>query len=181
MRTAFCLLLLVFAQLSLAQPSYKINPGDVLRVDVWNEESLSRELVVLPDGYISFPLAGSVKAGGLTPVKVETALAEALNKYLKDKPTVTISVLELRGNKIFVLGKVNKAGEFPINRPTDVMQALAMAGGLNTFAAENDITVLRRDAAGQQVAIPFEYGEVKAGDELHTNILLQSGDVVVVR
>lgn len=181
MRTAFCLLLLVFVQFSHAQPNYKINAGDALRVDIWNEESLSRELIVLPDGTINFPLAGTVKAGGHTPREVEKSLAEALNKYLKDKPTVTISVIELRGNIIYVLGKVNKAGAFTINRPIDVMQALAMAGGLNTFAAENDINVLRRDAGGQQMAIPFEYGEVKAGDKLETNILLQAGDVVVVR
>lgn len=183
MRTAICLLLLCLAPLAMAQAGsgYKLNPGDLLRIDVWNEESLSREMLILPDGQLSFPLAGNLKAGGLTVAELEDALAEALGKYLKDKPTVTVAVAELRGNKIYVLGKVNRPGEFPINRPTDVMQALAMAGGLNTFAAENDINVLRRDEAGKQVAIPFEYGEVKGGDELQTNILLQSGDVVVVQ
>jgi polysaccharide export outer membrane protein len=87
----------------------------------------------------------------------------------------------LDGNKIYVLGKVQRPGEFPMNRQTDIMQALALAGGLNQFAAENKIVVLRRDSNGVQKAIPFEYGEVKGGDELQTNILLQSGDVVVVR
>ena len=86
-----------------------------------------------------------IKVGGVTSVEASTALADALGKYLKDVPTVTISVLQLAGNKIFVLGKVNRPGEFPINRPTDVMQALAMAGGLNTFASENGINILRVD------------------------------------
>lgn len=181
LRVVFSVLLICLAPLAAAQSAYLLNPGDAIRIDVWNEESLSREMLILPDGKISFPLAGELQFGGLSVAAAEKALAEALSKYLKDMPTVTVSVMELRGNKIYVLGKVNRPGEFPINRPTDVMQALAMAGGLNTFAAENDINVLRRDASGKQVAIPFEYGEVKAGEELDTNILLKSGDVVVVR
>ena len=172
---------LILAQQVFAEPSYKLNPGDVLRIDVWNEESLTRELVVSPDGYISFPLAGEIKLGGKTSIDGSTNLAEALGKYLKDTPTVTISVLQFAGNKISVLGKVNRPGEFPMTGPSDIMQALAMAGGLNTFAAENKIVVLRRIQSGEQIAIKFEYGEVKAGKDLETNILLQSGDVVVVR
>ena len=175
------LMVIGITQLSAAQPSYRLNPGDVLQISVWNEETLTREIVVLPDGFISFPLAGNVKVGGYTSEEASAALAEALGKYLKDAPTVTVSVLQLAGNKIYVLGKVNRPGEFPINRPTDVMQALAIAGGLNTFASENNISVLRRNEAGEQVAIEFEYGEVKEGDDLQTNILLKSGDVVVVR
>lgn len=180
-RLVLGVMLVCAAQIAAAEPSYKLNPGDILQIDVWNEESLTREIVVLPDGYISFPLAGIVKVGGLTSVQAGEALAGALGKYLKDEPTVTVSVLKLAGNKIYVLGKVNRPGEFPINRPTDVMQALAIAGGLNTFASENNISVLRRNETGEQVAMDFEYGEVKEGDDLQTNILLQSGDVVVVR
>lgn len=171
---------LLLATTAWAEPSYKLNPGDVLRIDIWNEESLTREAVVRPDGYISFPLAGDIKVGGDTTVAAEKSLADALGKFLKDTPTVTVAVFQLAGNKIYVLGKVNRPGEYPINRPTDVMQALAMAGGLNAFAAENNIKILRRDDQQEQVAIPFEYGELKSGDDLETNIILQSGDVVVV-
>jgi polysaccharide export outer membrane protein len=161
--------------------SYLINAGDALEIFVWNEEELRREVIVRPDGFISLPLAGQIKAGGKTPDQLEQAIAEALGKYLKDAPQVTASVIQLGGNKIYVLGKVQRPGEFPMNRQTDIMQALALAGGLNQFAAENKIVVLRRDAIGPLHAIPFEYGEVKGGDDLETNILLQSGDVVVVR
>jgi polysaccharide export outer membrane protein len=164
-----------------AVSSYLINSGDILEIFVWNEEELRREVVVRPDGFISLPLAGQIKAGGKTPDQLEQAIAEALGKYLKDAPQVTASVIQLAGNKIYVLGKVQHSGEFPINRQTDIMQALALAGGLNQFAAENKIVVLRRDVEGKLHAIPFEYGEVKGGDDLETNILLQSGDVVVVR
>ncbi len=173
-------LLVLLTSAVSASPSYKINPGDILRINVWNEETLTRESVVSPDGYISFPLAGSILVGGQTTPVAEAAIAEALGEYLKDTPTVTVSVLQLAGNKIYVLGKVLRPGEYPINRPTDVMQALAIGGGLKTFAAENKIIVLRRLKTGEQIAMPFEYAEVKNGESLETNIVLQSGDVVVV-
>jgi polysaccharide export outer membrane protein len=166
--------------LRATEASYRINPGDLLAIFVWNEENLNQEVLVRPDGFINFPLAGEIDATGSTPGELENKLAEALGKYLKDKPTVTASVRQLNGNKIYVIGKVQRPGEYPINRPIDVMQALALGGGLNTYAAENSIKVLRRDAAGKQTAIPFEYGEVKDGDDLETNILLRAGDVVVV-
>ncbi|ARN74078.1 polysaccharide biosynthesis/export family protein [Oceanicoccus sagamiensis] len=172
---------ITLAQAVVAEPSYKINPGDVLRIDVWNEETLVREVTVLPDGYINFPLVGSISVGGLTTFSAGETIAEALGNYLKDSPTVNVAVSQLLGNKIYIIGKVNRPGDYPINRPTDVMQALAMSGGLNTFAAENKIVVLRRIQSGEQISIPFKYGDVKAGEELQTNIVLQSGDVVVVR
>lgn len=172
--------LTVIHPLKAQEPDYKINPGDVLDVFVWNEESLTRQVVVRPDGYISMPLAGQIAAGGMSVKVVEDSLTSALAKFLKDRPTVTVSLMKLEGNKIYVLGKVNRPGEYIINSPIDVMQALALAGGLNAFASENNINVLRRKTNGKQVAIPFEYGEVKEGDDLETNIILLSGDIVVV-
>jgi polysaccharide biosynthesis/export protein len=173
-------LLLQISFSAAAQAPYRINPGDVLLVFVWNEKDLTQEILVRPDGLISLPLAGQLMAGGLTPAQVEKSIAEGLSKYLKDKPSVTVALKQIAGHKIYVLGKVNRPGEFPISRPTDVMQALALAGGLNAFAAENSIMILRRDKDGQQTAIPFEYGDVKDGENLPSNILLESGDVVVV-
>src|SRR5690606_6636375 len=152
MKPVLCSLLLLLSLSSLAEDTYLLNPGDVLRVFVWNEESLTQELLVRPDGYISMPLVGHIKAGGRTPGDVEAALTEQLSRYLKDKPTVTVSLQAISGNRIFVLGKVNRPGEYPIVRPTDVMQALSIAGGLNSFAAENNIVILRRDTDGSQEA-----------------------------
>lgn len=180
LRPVFFIAAMAFSQVVLAGPSYKINPGDLLRVNVWNEETLNRELVVSPDGYISFPLAGSFKVGGQTVEVAEEVLSEALGEYLKDIPAVTISIQQLLGNKIYLLGKVSRPGQYLINGPTDIMQALAMGGGLNTFAAENKIVVLRRIKTGEQISIPFEYADVKNGENLNTNIILQSGDVIVV-
>jgi polysaccharide export outer membrane protein len=180
-RVLFCFVLMSAAALTFAESSYQINSGDILEIFVWNEDELKREVIVRPDGFISLPLAGQIEAGGKTPEQLEEVIAEALGKYLKDVPQVTASVIQLAGYKIYVLGKVNRPGEYPISRQTDVMQALALGGGLNQFAAENSIVVLRRLPDGTQKAIDFKYGKVKGGDDLETNILLQSGDVVVVR
>jgi polysaccharide export outer membrane protein len=161
--------------------SYKINAGDVLSLQVWNEPSLSSEqFSVRPDGFVSIPVIGEIRASKKTIVELQASIAKGLSRYLKDQPTVVVSVLASNGNLVYVLGKVGRPGAFPINGPMDVTQALAFAGGLNSFAAENKIKVLRRDDSGQQRSIKFKYGQVKDGDKLETNILLKSGDVVLV-
>lgn len=159
---------------------YRINPGDVLLVFVWNEKDLSQEILVHPDGKIGLPLTGQLMAGGLTTEELQNTISDSLSKYLKDKPSVSVSIKQATGNRIYVLGKVNRAGDYPINRPTDVMQALAMAGGLNAFASENSINVLHRGKDGVQKSIKFRYSDVKNGEELDSNVLLDGGDVVVV-
>lgn len=165
---------------SAVAAGYLVNPGDLLRIDVWNEESLAREVRVRPDGRIALPMAGEIDTTGQTPEQVGDAIGVALSRFLKDEPRVVVSLLEALGNKIYVLGKVARPGEYVINSETDVMQALALAGGLTSFAAENDIRILRRDSDGRQRAIPFKYARVKGGDELESNIVLRSRDVVVV-
>ena len=129
-----CWILAFGALLSLSAYSgpYFINPGDLLRVDVWNEESLSREVLVRPDGMISLPMAGDIDTSGTTSSQVADKIAKALGKYMKDAPRVVVSLITVNGNKIYVIGKVAGPGEYIITSRTDVMQALALAGGLNT-------------------------------------------------
>ena len=161
--------------------SYSINPGDVLGINVWNEPTLSTESVLVrPDGFFSVPVLGEVRAGGKTADEVRLAVIEGLKRFLKDEPAVVVSVLRTTGSEIYVLGKVSRPGVFPLTGPMDVTQALANAGGPTSFAAENKIKVLRRDNTGVQRAIKFKYGDIKDGDQLETNILLQSGDLVLV-
>ena len=161
--------------------TYQINAGDVLSLEVWNEPSLSSEqFSVRPDGFVSIPVIGEIRASKKTIVELQASIAEGLSRYLKDEPTVVVSVLASNGNLVYVLGKVGRPGAFPLNGPMDVTQALAIAGGLNSFAAENKIKVLRRNDNGQQRSIKFKYGQVKDGDKLETNILLKSGDIVLV-
>jgi len=157
---------------------YRIQPGDVLAVSVWKEEDLIQEIIVRPDGQITFPLVGEAKAAGNSIEDLRLLISERLKKYIPD-PVVTVSVRELSGNTIYVLGKVNRPGVFPIVRNVDVMQALSLAGGTSTYAALNDIKILRREN-GKVRALSFKYAEVEKGKRLEQNIVLQAGDVVVV-
>jgi len=152
----------------------------MLRVDVWSEDLLSRDVLVRPDGFISLPMIGEIDTSNSTPPAVSEIIAQALSKYMKDTPQVVVSVQAVEGNKIYVMGKVLRPGEYNITSETDIIQALALAGGLNAFAAENDILILRREADGEQTSIRFEYATVKGGEEIHTNIVLRSRDIVVV-
>ena len=147
---------------------------------MWNEAALSGEVIVRPDGIVSVPMAGHIQAGGEAPEDVEKVLAKNLSKYLKDEPVVTVSLLRMDGNIVYVLGKVNRPGAYPVVTQVDVAQALALAGGLNSFADEDSIKVLRRDARGGQKSLSFDYSDVKKGKRLDSNIVLQSGDLVIV-
>jgi len=158
---------------------YKIKPGDIIDINVWKEEGMVQEVLVRPDGGISFPLVGDVTVQKMSLVEVELLIKQKLSKYLSD-PVVTVSAKQLLGNKIYVIGQINKPGEYVVNREVDVMQVLSMAGGMTPFAAVNDIIILRRDIAGKQRSIKFEYGEIEDGDGLEQNIVMQAGDVVVV-
>ena len=157
---------------------YRIQPGDVLMISVWKEQDLQGEVLVQPDGGLSFPLAGEVMAAGKSVADLRTELATRLEHYIP-KPVVTVAVRTIGGNRIYVLGKVTRPGEYPFSKPVDVMQALSLAGGTAPFAALNDIVVLRREN-GEQQAIHFRYAEVERGRELAQNIVLKSGDTVVV-
>lgn len=157
---------------------YRLQPGDLLTITVWKEKDLESEVLVRPDGGLSFPLAGEIKAEGQTVAAVRQALADRLKRYIPD-PVVTVAVKSIGGNHIYVIGKVLRPGEFPFSRPLDVMQALSLAGGATPYAALNDIVILRRDN-GVQRALPFRYGDIARGRNLGQNVILESGDTVVV-
>lgn len=157
---------------------YLVQPGDVLSISVWKEEDLLREVLVRPDGGISFPLVGDMQAANRSVSELQSQIGTKLEKYIPD-PLVTVAVRQLDGNKIYVIGKVNRPGEFIATRYLDVVQALSVAGGMTPYAAANKIKILRR-TNGKLSAIPFKYGEIEKGDSLHQNIILQSGDVVLV-
>ena len=189
MRTAakFCLPLLLSALCSVAiadsvdseaRPAYRLQPGDVVAVSVWKENDLTREVLVRPDGALSFPLAGEINVDRKTVEELRVALVDRLKRFVPD-PVVTVAVKQIGGNRVYVLGKVLRPGEFPFSSPIDVMQALSLAGGATSFAQVNDIVILRRENSGQR-ALPFRYGDVERGKSLQQNVLLQSGDTVVV-
>ncbi len=158
---------------------YRLNPGDIIEISVWKEPELQREVLLLPDGNIAFPLVGTVQAAGRTPSEIQTEVEERLTRFFPE-PVVTVSILQVAGNKLYVTGQVNQPGQFTVDQPVDVLQAIALAGGLTAFADEDDIYVLRRAQDGTQSAIAFDYDDVTDGSDLSSNIVLQQGDVVVV-
>lgn len=157
---------------------YMVNPGDTLQISVWQEEDLQGEVIVRPDGFFSFPLAGEIQASNRTIAQIERALSERLKQFIPEV-VATVSLLSLNGYKIYVIGQVQNPGEFTLNRDVDVMSALAMAQGLNEFADARGIRILRR-VDGRQTAIDFDYRQVIRGSNLSDNVTLQAGDVVVV-
>lgn len=163
---------------SKIDPGYRLGPEDVMLVSVWKDEQLTREVVVRPDGMFSFPLVGDIRAEDRTVEDISADLVRRLTKYIPN-PNVSVAVTKVMSYKVYVIGRVNKPGEYLIGHYTDVLQALSLAGGLTPFAAENDIKVMRR-VRGEQHAIPFRYGDVRKGRDLEQNIILQRGDVVMV-
>jgi len=158
--------------------AYKIQPGDVLEVSVWNEEGLIRTVLVRPDGGMSFPLVGDIHAAGESVENLSATITERLSKYIPD-PVVTVSMQQLSGNKIYVVGKVARPGEYVANSYVDVVQAIAMAGGMTPFAAVNKIKIVRRK--GEELeAYSFRFSDIEDGKNLEQNIVLRSGDIVVV-
>jgi polysaccharide export outer membrane protein len=157
---------------------YTIGPDDVLEISVWKDDSLSREVVVPPDGVISFPLIGDIQTGFMTVEDLRKKVSKLLAAYVPDA-TVTVILKELNSLKAYVIGKVNKPGQYGITLDTTVMQLLSIAGGLNPFASEDRIHILRRKK-NITIKIPFNYSQVLKGNNLEQNIILQRGDVVVV-
>jgi polysaccharide biosynthesis/export protein len=157
---------------------YLIGPEDVLDISVWKEDALKKEVLVRPDGGISFPLVGEIQALDKTPAQIQQEITQRLTRYIPN-PVVSVSVLRIVSNKIYVVGKVNRPGEFTTGRYLDVLQALSMAGGLTPYAAENKIKILRRQG-DKEISIPFEYSKAQNGNDLTQNIQLKRGDVVMV-
>jgi len=185
---AFMLFLLAHVAPSSAQPSgapaatltaaYIIGPGDVLNISVWKEEGMQKEVLVKPDGGITFPLAGDINVTGMSTAELSDFLVGKLKRYIPN-PVVTVSVLKSVSNKIYVVGKVNRPGEFIASHYMDVLQALSLAGGLSPYAESDEIKIMRRTGDNQQV-FEFDYDEVVSGDRLDMNIILKAGDTVVV-
>jgi polysaccharide export outer membrane protein len=159
--------------------SYKIGPGDVLDIAVWKNPDLTKQLVVLPDGNLHFPLIGALKVGGVTVIELEAMMIKSLKKYVPE-PDLSISIVQVNSMMIYVIGKVNQPGRFSINTNIDVLQALAVAGGLNPFAKDKEIGIFRKEN-GKTIVFNFNYEEVSEGNNLEQNIILNRGDVIVVR
>ncbi|ASJ76426.1 hypothetical protein IMCC3135_31895 [Granulosicoccus antarcticus IMCC3135] len=185
----FSLIVAIFLSVSALLPSmaqaqvgngleYRIGPEDVLHISVWKEEDLDRKVLVRPDGGISFPLAGDIQVSGRTPLEVQDEIRSRLQRYVPDAE-VTVSVDKISGYTVFVLGEVEAPGQFTLGRYVDVVQALTLAGGFTPYASNRNIQILRRQD-GREVTYQFDFRSISRGRDLDQNIILQSGDVVLV-
>jgi polysaccharide export outer membrane protein len=166
------------AQDASIDSTYPIGPGDVLGISVWKDDALTRDVVVLPDGLISFPLLGLVKAAGKTVAELRFELEEKISQYVTD-PVLNVEVKQVNSMIIYVIGRVNAPGRFALNTNINALQALATAGGLNPFAKRDKIKILRQEN-GRTRILPFSYDDIADGRHLEENIQLKRGDVIVV-
>lgn len=162
----------------LLDKAYEIGAGDLIEISVWKEESLTKELTVLPDGKVAFPLIGEIRAAGQTVDVLKSDIEEKLEKYIPN-PVVSVVIKKPYSLQVFVIGKVAKPGRYGLSSNVDVLQALAIAGGLNSFAKSSKIKIFRRKGYATEV-IPFNYDQVTDGEHLEQNIYLVRGDIIVV-
>ncbi len=168
---------------SLEQPGqeYQIGVGDVLRISVWKNPDLSAETRVRPDGVITMPLVGDIKAAGKTPSQLREFILEKLSTYIKDQTTVvTVAVTEINSYWVTVAGNVVLPGVFAARHYLTISDAIAMAGGLNRFASPSDIVVVRAAAGGKKRRIPVDYEAIISGVKPEANLTLVAGDTVLV-
>jgi polysaccharide export outer membrane protein len=159
--------------------SYVIGAEDVLSIYVWKEPDMSKTIPVRPDGMISLPLVGEIKAVGYTPVQLQDVLAEAMKKFISD-PQVTVVVEKINSLSFNIVGEIGHPGSFPLTRRMTVLDAIAMAGGFKDFAKTKKVYVLRTTANGTQERLPFNYNDVIKGKNEQQNIVLQPRDTIVV-
>lgn len=157
---------------------YLIGPGDVLDISVWKDEALTRTCVVRPDGMISFPLLGELRASDRAPSELREEIQKKLSRYVPDA-ILSLEIRQVNSLVVYVIGKVNAPGRFVMNSNIEVIQALAAAGGVTPFAKQNRIKIFRH-GEDETTIYPFEYDEVLGGRRLEQNIRLKRGDVVVV-
>lgn len=167
------------ANASVRPDAYIIGAEDVLAIYVWKEPDMSKSVPVRPDGMISLPLVGEIKAAGNTPVQLQGVLADAIKKYVSD-PQVTVVVEKISSLSFNIVGEIGKAGYYPLTRRMTVLDAIAMAGGFKDFAKTKKIYILRTGAGGTEQKLPFNYNEVIKGKNPQQNIELQPRDTIVV-
>lgn len=162
---------------------FLLGAEDVLLVTVWRNQDLSKEIVVRPDGGITMPLIGDIRAAGMTAEGLAKRISERLTEFMSN-PIVSVQVKEINSYNVFVLGEVTKPGKYPLKSFATVLQGVSLAGGFTSYASRNGMKVIRKvagpDGKTQQVEIPVRYNDVIAGKGDPGNFYLNSGDVIVV-
>lgn len=162
---------------------FLLGPEDVLEIAVWKNQDLTKTVTIRPDGLISMPIIGDIQAAGLTAGELAQRLADRLRQFVQN-PVVSVSVKELNSYSVYVMGEVAKPGKFQLKSYATVLQAISMAGGFTDYAKRNKLQVVRLVSNGNhklhELHIPIRYEEIVAGKSESGNIILLSGDTVVV-
>lgn len=185
----FLLALLFLAGLATGALAQTIKPGDTLSISVLQDPKLDRTLVVDPSGQIAFPMAGHIRAKGLTPQAIENILKDKLKPNYTEPLDVTVALAAVAKPeppeedlkpKIFITGEVLRPGSYVVRQRTTLMQAIALAGGFSPFAAKGRLQVRRRAPGGDETIVVFDYKAYEAGYDLEGNVVLHPGDVIIV-
>jgi len=180
--------MVLLAPMALAQ-EYKVKPGDMLQVEVLEDPSLNRQVLVLPDGSVSFPMAGTIDATGKSVPEVKSALSSAMAGNFVTPPTVFVGLSSLgkpksSGNggtvEVYVMGEVGKPGKYKIKRGTTILQFVAEMGGFTKFAATKRIQIWSTDSTGKQISYKFNYAALSKGTVIGSNRVIRSGDTIIV-
>jgi len=188
----FAIVSILAASIAFAQSQYQIQPGDTLQIEVLEDPTLNRTVLVLPNGSVTFPFVGSVQAGGRTPGQVQGAISSGIASNFASQPTVFVGVQSLRARRpstggsrstigIFILGEISSPGEKNVRRGTTVLQALASTGGFTKFAATKRILLRRTNSrTGEQSVSRINYKAIASGASGGKDVVLADGDVIIV-
>ncbi len=157
---------------------YVIGPEDVLYIHVWREEALTRTVPVRMDGNISLPIIQEIKASGLTPLQLKEELTKRLKEFI-ESPNVSVTVMEANSFKVYVSGQVKTPGVYRLRSETTVLQIIPIAGGFTDWANPKKILVVRKEN-GKEKHIIVNYKKIMKGDDPDSNLILKSGDTVIV-
>jgi len=159
-------------------PHYLIGPDDILNIYVWKESELTRDVTVMSDGRITFPLIGEIMAKGQTVTGLKNLITEKLKDYL-DAPEITVIIQESRSRRIYTIGKLSRPGPYPLAHDMTVLQALSTAGGFTEWADTKNILIIRREKQ-KEIQFRFNYKDFISGKMIEQNILLKPNDTIVV-
>lgn len=166
------------AQEEPMQGDYRIGAGDTLSIVVWQNQELTQQVPVRPDGFISLPLVNEVKAEALTPMQLQKALTDRLSQYVTN-PVVSVIVTQIGSFKVSVLGKVRGPSRYDLNAYVSVLDVIAMAGGFDEFANKEEVFVLRPLSTTYQ-KIPFNYSQAISAGGKSVNFQVRPGDIIIV-
>ena len=161
---------------------YVIGIGDRVGINVWENEALSTDAIVRPDGTITMPLVGDLKAAGDTPSALKSRIKVRLADFVKVQQTeITVAVSEANSYRFTIAGEVSRQGVYNSAYYVTVLEAIALAGGFTRFANTNEITIQRRDPkTGEIRRIPIVYDILAKGDRPDMNIVIMPGDSIFV-